>query len=559
MPRYAHEKPNYQHPLVATFQNDMLNKKISKREFLRRATLLGVSATAAYILADIPMPLADDHNTPKSGGILRCTMPVFEAKDPATFAWVMPSNILRHQNEYLTITGSDDLTRPMLAESWSASDDLLIWTFKLRENVKWHNSDVFNADDVIFNFVRWADPDIASSNIGLFSAMLIETEDGPRLPPSAIEKVDDYTVRIHLQTPLLSMPENLYNYPTMIVHRSFSGDLTKDANGTGPYQVVEHSVGEKAILKRVADHEYWGKDISYIGAGYLDEIHYIDFGSDSAAQIDAIANDQADMTYELNSDNMQDADNVANAETYVTDTAQTGIMRMRVDQAPFDQLIFRQALQLCCDASVYPDLLFNGEGRAAEHHHVAPTHPEYYRLPKLKRDIPRAMNLLNQAGYPDGVDLTLVCGNTSGNWQQKACEIFKEQAADAGFRITIKLVSSDEYWQIWDKTPFGITQWQHRPLGTMALSLGYRSGVPWNETGYASNEFDRALTKAEAILDVTERAEAMEDVEGILQTDAVMIQPVWLPVFFLASNKLQGIRTNPAMYHQFNGIWIDES
>ena len=95
------------------------------------------------------------------------------------------------------------------------------------------------------------------------------------------------------------------------------------------------------------------------------------------------------------------------------------------------------------------------------------------------------------------------------------------------------------------QTPFGITAWTHRPLGTMVLSVGYRTGVPWNETGFASKEFDAALDEAERLVDVEQRRAAMEKVEKILQDAAVMVQPLWQPKFFVASNKVKGMKAHP--------------
>jgi len=91
----------------------------------------------------------------------------------------------------------------------------------------------------------------------------------------------------------------------------------------------------------------------------------------------------------------------------------------------------------------------------------------------------------------------------------------------------------------------------------MVLSLAYRAGVPWNETAYDNPEFDKALSDAEALLDVDERRAAMEKVEKILQDDAIMVQPLWRPVFSLVSEKVQGYEPHPTQYHQFNKVWID--
>src|SRR3546814_6685617 len=76
---------------------------------------------------------------------------------------------------------------------------------------------------------------------------------------------------------------------------------------------------------------------------------------------------------------------------------------------------------------------------------------------------------------------------------------------------------STQYWEVWTTAPFSLTSWTHRPLGTMVLGVAYRANVPWNETGYNNPEFEKALDKAESLLDVEERRKAMETVEKILQ------------------------------------------
>ena len=567
-----------EHPLVDLARRQLAEGKSDRRDFLRNVTLLGVSAGAAYAMAGkilgeaLVAPARAAEGDPVMGGVLRVSMSVQEMADPSVFSWTEMSNQARHIVEYLTYTGPDNVTRPYLAESWEPSDDLRAWTFRLRQGVKWSNGDDFTAEDVLFNLQRWLNPATGSSNIGLFAGL---TEDydtgqknadgspkmGQRERPGAVEKVDDHTIRLNFLKPVLSVPESLYNYPTAIVHRDFEKngkDLSKSPVGTGPYELAEFAVGQKCILKKRAG-DYWGKDIAdpyMFGPIYLDEIHYYDHGAASTAQLAAFASGQVDAIYQFDIASYAMAESIPSSMIYEAKTAQTAGMRMKVTEKPFDDQRVRRAIQLCCDPAAYPTLIYQGRGLPGEHHHVAPVHPEYFALPPLKRDIEQSKKLLAEAGFANGLEISIDCGNTDGPWQQQVCELFQQQLAEAGIRLNINLMPEAQYWEIWDKTPFGITTWTHRPLGTMVLSLGFRSGVPWNESGFASKEFDAALDAAEALVDVEQRRAAMEKVEKILQDAAVTVQPVWPPKFFSASDKVQGMTAHPTQYHQYHRVWL---
>ena len=561
------------HPKVAEAFDLMKRGRMDRREFVRLAALLGVSAGVAYSLAGIKsaaaadMPFPADDAAAKMGGKIRIAMQVQKMEDPASFSWVQMSNQSRQIVEYLAMTGTDNITRPMLAEKWEAAPDLKTWTFTLRKGVMWHNGDEFVADHVKWNFERWCDPKVASSNVGLstFSAITEDVDKGEKddkgnpvkskqIIAGSITTPDKYTIVLKLKQAVLSVPEDLYNYPTAILHPSFKSPFKDNAIGTGPYKLSELKVGEKCTLSRVTkttdgkDFTYWG------GKVYLDEIQYLHYEAEN--QLAALQSGQVDGIYEFTSDQMEVAKSITTGQIIPARTAQTNVCRMQVDKKPFDNIKIRKAMQMCLDRAAVKDLVYPEGGDVGEDHHVAPVHPEYFALPPLKRDIAGAKALLKEAGA-ENLEVTIDVGNTEGPWQQQMVEAMRDQMAEAGIKLNLNVMPADKYWEIWDKTVFGATSWTHRPLGTMVLSLAYRKGVPWNESHYSNPDFETALNDAEATLDVAARKAKMEKVQKIIQGDAVILQSLWRPVYVMSTKKVHGYPAHPTQYHQLNKVWIE--
>ncbi len=528
------------HPAVRTLAQDALGRTITdRRSVLRVLSWLGVSIASARGLLGVPVARADGGPTPRHGGTLRFVCSVQQMTDPANTTWIEASNLFRNSVEFLTYVDPDNVTHPYLAESWHPSEDLKTWDFKLREGVSWSNGDRFTVEDVAFNIKRWIAPDSKSPNRTTFAAV------------TAIEPLDELRFRLHLSRPICCLPEHLYAANCAILHRKFEergGNWPRNPIGTGPFQLVDYHVSRIAVFKRRSG--YWGEP------AYLDEIRYLDLGTEIATHVAALAAGQVDLLYRLTIAELDLVRRFPTMQLLTEPSAQTLAMRMKTDQKPFDDVRVRKAVVLSADREQMLRLAYRDYGVLGEHHHVAPFHPDYFRLPPIRRDVAGARRLLAEAGYPNGIDLTLALGNTQGRYEQDTAQILQQNCAEAGIRLSLQVVPAAQYWTIWDKVPFGMTYWGHRPLGVMVLALAYRSGSAWNESHFSNPKFDAALDHALGILDPRERSAAMGDAERILQEEAVMVQAYFPKKFTVAGARVRGFRADPQDYYRMDKVWL---
>jgi peptide/nickel transport system substrate-binding protein len=551
------------HPVISDYAAQFKAGKLNRRDFIQSATRLGMSAGAAFAITGVTPSRQILAATPKKGGDFRVSMNVKDASDPAIYDWSEKGNVARHMCEPLVQIDANNIARPHLAAGWRASNDLKTWTFKLREGVTWSNGDSFGADDVVATVRRWLDPKTGSSNQGRFAAMtrLIDTgkidkhgkpEKSRVARAGAVEKVDDHTVRFHLARPDLSLPESFADYPALITHRRFAEDganLMKNPIGTGAFKLKQFAVGEKAVLDKRRDSPYWGGDI------YLDRITYIDHGDDPAAEIGALASGQVDANYQSSVEQVDTIRSLPNLNLLEMVTAQTGIARMKVTAQPFNNKNIRKAVQACVDHDRILAIVYRGLGAVAEDHHVAPIHPEYAALPKLRQDYAAAHRYLAAAGRPNGIKLTIDCVANPA-WEQNVCKALVEMCKPAGIQISINIMPGGSYWDRWMTTPFGFTSWTHRALGVQVLNLAYRSGVAWNETSYANPAFDALLDQAGGVTDANDRRMVMAQAEAMLQDDAIISQSFWRSVFVAANKRVHGLYPHVALEHHFNKVWL---
>lgn len=555
--------PRRTHPAVLDAASDLRKGKINRREFLRFATLLGTSVTGAYALAACGAPVTNTASPAAApgaenvaagalsrGGTLRSAMQLQIIDHPARLSWVEGANIVRQVNEYLTETGPDNITRPYLLENWEANDDVTEWTLNLRQGITFNNGDELTAEDVMFTFSQWLDEDVGSSMLGLLSYL------GGM---ESVEMVDDYTIKLYLSEGNIGVPEHLFHYPGVILHRGFEGDWLQQPVGTGAFTLEEYNQDERAVLRARTDYWQTGEDEQPLP--YLDEIIYVNLDKD--ASVAALLGGQIDTFYNPRPSDWQTLNGNDSFQVLPVSTAQTIVLRMRVDMEPWSDVRVRNALKMSQDRAQILQLSYFGEGDLSMDAHVAPVHPAFADLGIPEYDPEGARAMLEEWAEETGNSLPLSVTLATKNDQAEPdiAAALKQLAEPAGFDITLDITEPGGYWDRWTEVDLGLTSWTHRPLDTMLLPLAYIADpstgepVPWNETRWVDEEFTTLLREAERTLDVEERREIMAQIQTIMQERGPVGISYWRNVWTIVSSEFNNVESHPTLYDLFYRVW----
>ena len=532
------------HPAARMYARECREGKLDRREFLTRATALGVAAPTAYALIGLAAPQARA-DTPAEGGTLRMQMDIKAQRDPRTWDWTELSNVCRGWLEWLVQFERDGSVTPVLLESWEANDDATEYTLHVRQGVTWNNGDAFTAEHVAHNIERWADASVEGNSMaGRMGAI---AQDGA-LREDAIEIVDEHTLRLHLSSPDIALIVSMADYPAAVVHPSFTGDdPVANPIGTGAYRPVSYETGIGAVVERNPDHTWWNEG----NGAWLDRIEFVDLGTDPSAWVAAAEGGEIEATYQTTGDFI-DIFEAIGMPAFEVVTAATIVVRFNQTQEPYDNVNVRRALQMAVDNETVLELGYDDRGEVAENHHVAPIHPEYAEIEPPEFDPARAAEMIDEEGLADH-EFELI--SIDDAWQAATCDNIAAQVRAAGININRTILPGATFWNDWLNYPFSSTEWNMRPLGVQVLTLAYRSGAAWNESGYANPEFDARLDEANGIVDADERREVMRDLQQMLRDDGVMIQPYWRSIFRNARPDVRGADMHPAFEVWYQYYW----
>ena len=523
-----HHTPEKLHPNVPSLAKECQEGKLSRREFLTYATSLGVSSAAAYgLLGLAPKPAFAQDAEPQMGGTLRIQQSVRELTDARVANWTEIGDHLRSMFDYMVILNNDGSITPSLLESWELNEDATEYLLTARSDIIWSNGEPFTSEHVAWIIGYWADGTVDGNSMSGRLVALTDPET-KKIRPDAVKIVDDRKVRLKLSHPDISLIATMGDYPAAVVHPSFDPNDIVNSVCTGPYRITSHEVGIKSVMQKT--DSWWGTDV--LGGPYLDRVEYIDYGTDPVAWVSAAEAEEVDMLYESVGEFIEILDGIGWNRSEVV-TGATIVIRpnqlAEVDgMKPYEDVRVRRALALAVDNNAVLELGYNGLGTKANNHHVAPVHPEYADVPATEHDPEEARRLMEEAGMSD---FTFELVSIDDDWRKNTTDVVGAQLRDAGFNVKRTIIPGASFWNDWNSYPLSSTNWAHRPLGVQVLSLAYKSGESWNETGFANDEFDALLAQAMSIGDADTRREVMAKIQTLLQEEGVIIQPYWRSLY----------------------------
>ncbi len=476
---------------------------------------------------------------PRRGGTLRVAFP--------DSAKILDPALMTLNEEYnLTLAVYNNLVRidpqlhvqPELATSWQSSDDLKTWTFKLREGVKFHHGKVFGADDVVFTFQRLLDPKTGSP-----ARTTLSYVDG-------VEKTDDSTVVFHLKDASADLPTTLGFAQGRIVPSDRSADqIAKEPSGTGPFKFKELVIGDHATLVR--NENYWQP-----GLPYVDAVRHVTM-PEQASREAALSGGLIDVIWQLNPEEVQTLQADPNVQVLQVTSGGYQPIVMRSDKPPFNDNRLRLAMKYVVDRSQMQQAVLVGQGALGNDQPIPPINPLYTDQGIRKQDIEKARQLLKEAGYADGITLTLYTTAGRPGLVEQAVA-FREMAAPAGIHINIEKVPNDVYWSdYWLKKDLLISNWNFRPTADETLSIAYHSQAKWNEGHWKSPKMDELIQAARAERETTRRKQLYAQAARLLTDEGPVVIAFFRPMITAIRRSVHGFQAHPATWADVRSTWLE--
>jgi peptide/nickel transport system substrate-binding protein len=409
---------------------------------------------------------------------------------------------------YLTEIDSSGKLVGELAESWDASPDAKVWTFKLRKGVEFHNGKTMTAQDVIDS--------INSLHRG-------EDSKSPAKPLlSAVTgiKADGDNVVFTLEKGSADFPYLMSDYHMPILPSNGDGTVMADAGiGTGGYKVKHFEPGVRAELER--NPNYWKEGKAHFDSAELLSIIDVAARTNALTTGEIHAMDRCDLktVHQLKRDRTVVVTEVTGTRHYT--------FPMDTRAAPFDNNDVRLALKYAIDRDEIVQKILRGYGKVGNDTPIAPATSFYAELEQRTYDPDKAKFHLKKAGA-EGLTVDLSAADAAFPGAVDAAVLYKEHAAKAGITINVIREPNDGYWSnVWMKKPWSACYWGGRPTADWMFSTAYEAGVAWNDTFWDHKKFNQILVEARVELDEAKRAAMYREMQTIVRDEGGVVVPMF--------------------------------
>ena len=406
---------------------------------------------------------------------------------------------------------------PAVAESYAVSDDHLLYTFKLRSGVKFHNGQDVTPEDVIWSYQRCAEPDSADIiQVAAFAGVEMYAE-------------GDDTVCFQLQEPSNEFTSYL---TTAILPKDYTEQDTQPV-GTGPFKFVSRTAQESVVLERFDD--YWGEkpELTKVTYKIIENADSILLSLQSGA-VDVFAH--------LTTTQIAQLGDGFHVEEGTMNLVQA--LYLNNAEKPFDDVRVRQALSYAVDRQQILDLAFDGYGTLLGSS-MYPAFSKYFDdslTDYYTYNTEKAKELLTEAGYPNGFDMTIT---VPSNYQphMDTAQVIVEQLKAVGINATIQPVT----WESWVQDTYSNRQFQSTVVGVDASSMTasamlsrFVSTASNNFINYSNADYDALYAQAQACYDDEEQTAMYKDLEKNLTENAANVYIQDMADFVAVRDGLEG-------------------
>jgi peptide/nickel transport system substrate-binding protein len=392
---------------------------------------------------------------------------------------------------------------PMLAKSYDVSDDGKVYTFHLRDGIKFHDGTEFNAEAAKYNLERYQEEDSVRST---------EVE-----PIESVEAVDEYTVRVTLSEPfapflaVLTDRAGIMASPKAIEENN--GRISKDPVGTGPFKFVERVRGDHITVEKNPD--YWRE-----GLPKIDKIEYRGI-DDENVQYQNLQSGELDIIDSIPLVEFKELQESGDYNVSIEPGLGYQGVFLNVTQPPFDNKQLRQAVYRLVDRDAIVKAVLRGVGGEAGNSPFSEQSWAYSEESDSypERSVEEAKALLEEAGKPDGFSFTLKTDPSPIN--QQIGQVIQNNLKPAG--IDVKL-EQEEFGTLLDDSTNGNFQalflgWSGRIDPDLNIYDFTVTNGDFNDSGYSNPEVDKLLNEARTTSDRARRKELYGQVMEILHED----------------------------------------